>query len=537
MSFLQALQADRDDMTTVATTEQIDTDIAIVGSGFAGTLTALALRRRGMRVALIERGRHPRFAIGESSTPLANLLIEEIADRYDLPRLRAFSKWGTWQRERPEIAGGLKRGFTFLFHDAGERFADDRNHARQLLVAASPHDEIGDTHWYRPAFDHALVRDAEADGVVYLDATQVDRLREEDSGIVLEGTRDGRELRISAPFLIDASGPRGFLHRALGLQPAALRWLPPTQALYTHFEGVERWDRVAPSGDAPPYPVDAAALHHVFDGGWIWILRFNNGITSAGAALTEPVATALRVEDGAPAWDRLLATLPSVRDQFRGAHARLPFVHAPRLAFRSREVCGRRWALLPSAAGVIDPLLSTGFPLTLLGITRLLDVLEHTAAGAARDAGLRAYAQETLEELDVTEQLVAALYATMSDPALFKRLTLLYFAAASYAETARRLGRPELAPGFLLHAHPRFGPALRECAALARRAPTGAARDALFDRIDRAIEPFDVAGLLDRSRRDWYPVLAEDLLANACKLQASVDDVDRLLERCGFHVS
>ena len=35
---------------------------------------------------LIERGRHPRFAIGESSTPLANLLLEELADRYDLPR-------------------------------------------------------------------------------------------------------------------------------------------------------------------------------------------------------------------------------------------------------------------------------------------------------------------------------------------------------------------------------------------------------------------------------------------------------------------
>src|SRR6185295_17783314 len=231
-------------------------------------------------------------------------------------------------------------------------------------------------------------------------------------------------------------------------------------------------------------PVDAAAMHHVFDGGWIWILRFNNGITSAGAALTGPVAAALHAEDGAPAWERLLATLPSVRDQFRSARARLPFVHAPRLAFRSRQVCGRRWALLPSAAGVIDPLLSTGFPLTLLGITRLVDVLEHTAEGPARDAGLRAYAQVTLDELDATEQLVAALYATMADPALFKRLTLLYFAAASYAESARRLGRPDLAPGFLLHAHPRFGPELRECAGLARRAPAGAARDALFDRID-----------------------------------------------------
>ncbi len=85
-------------------TPHIDADVVVVGSGFAGALTALAFRRTGRRVVLVERGRHPRFAIGESSTPLANLLLEEIADRYDLPRVRAFSKWGTWQRAHPDVA-------------------------------------------------------------------------------------------------------------------------------------------------------------------------------------------------------------------------------------------------------------------------------------------------------------------------------------------------------------------------------------------------------------------------------------------------
>lgn len=516
-------------------TERLDTDVAIVGSGFAGALTALALRRRGQRVVLIERGRHPRFAIGESSTPLANLLIEELADRYDLPRIRAFSKWGTWQRERPEVAVGLKRGFTFLFHRDGERFPPDADHARQLLVAASPHDGIADTHWYRPDFDHALVREAQADGVIYLDETRVEGIQETDAAIELTGTRDGQAVQISARFLVDASGPRGCLHRLLALPSAPSRWLPPTQALYSHFEQVERWDRIAPADGTPPYPIDAATLHHVFDGGWIWILKFNNGITSAGAALTDRLAREVRADEGAAAWDRLLARLPSVGDQFRAARPLMPFVHMPRVAFRSGRVCGARWALLPSAAGVIDPLLSTGFPLTLLGIGRLLHVLDTTADGPEREAGLRGYAQATLDELDVTERLVAALYHTMGDPLLFKRLTLLYFAAASYAEAARRLGRPELAPGFLLHAHPRFGPELRRCAEEAST-EHGMDRAALMDRIDRAIEPFDVAGLLDRSRKDWYPALGSDLLANASKLDASVEEVERLLERCGFPV-
>jgi FADH2 O2-dependent halogenase len=284
----------------------------------------------------------------------------------------------------------------------------------------------------------------------------------------------------------------------------------------------------------PPYPPDAAALHHVFPGGWIWVLRFNNGITSAGAALTDPLAATLQASEGAPAWDRLLRALPTVGDQFQSARATLPFVHLPRVAFRCRKVVGEKWALLPSAAGVIDPLLSTGFPLTLLGLARLLDVLETTVPGAQRQAALATYAQTTQEELDVTEQLVGALYACMADPALFKRLSLLYFAAASYSETVRRLGRPHLAPGFLLNAHPDFGAELRACAALAAEVPAGAARTDLFNRIDRAIDPFDTAGLLDRTRRDWYPFLPADLIASASKLEASAEDVDRLLARCGL---
>jgi len=508
---------------------RVDADVAVVGSGFAGSMVALALRSRGQRVVLVERGRHPRFAIGESSTPLANLLLEELADRYDLPTIRVFSKWGTWQRSRPDVGGGLKRGFTFFFHQPGEHFADDRGHEHQLMVAASPHDEVGDTHWYRPDFDHNLVREAEAAGAIYLDDTTIDRVAFQHDGATLEGSRRGQAVHITASFVVDASGPRGFLARALDLEAPALRWLPPTQGIYTHFTGVRRWDELMPESGTP-YPSDDAALHHVFPGGWIWVLRFANGVTSAGAALTDPAAARIAASEGGAAWDRLLGWLPSVGEQFLDARAVHPWIASPRLAFRTKRVCGPNWALLPSAAGVIDPLLSTGFPLTLLGIHRLLAILE----SGPSEASLREYERVTLAELDATEMLVAALYMSMSDVQLFKRLTLLYFAAASFSEAARRLGRPGLAPGFLLHAHPAFGADLHTCCAIALARPQGRARDELIKMIDLAIEPFDVAGLRDRSRRDWYPALASDLLENAAKLDASQAEIQALLERCGL---
>src|SRR5688572_15505204 len=167
-----------DRAVTMAYRQPVDADVVVVGSGFAGALAALALRRRNRRVVLIERGRHPRFAIGESTTPLTNLLLEELADRYDLPQVRAFSKWGTWQRTHPHLGCGLKRGFTFMFHRRHEAFVGGAEHERQLLVAASPHDDVADTHWYRPDFDHALVQMAQEAGAIYLDETRIDAMRD-----------------------------------------------------------------------------------------------------------------------------------------------------------------------------------------------------------------------------------------------------------------------------------------------------------------------------------------------------------------------
>ena len=83
---------------------------------------AMIAHRLGYRVILIERGRHPRFAIGESASPLAGILIEQLADRYDLPRVRPLSAFGTWQRTYPDVVCGLKRGFSYFRHEVRTPF-------------------------------------------------------------------------------------------------------------------------------------------------------------------------------------------------------------------------------------------------------------------------------------------------------------------------------------------------------------------------------------------------------------------------------
>ena len=511
-------------------------DVAIVGSGFAGSLFALVARGAGRSVVLLEKGAHPRFAIGESSSPLANLLLEEIAARFDLPRLLPLTAWGTWRRAYPEIACGLKRGFTFYRHEEGRRFVGAPDRSDQLLVAASPNDAVADTHWYRPDFDHFLVREAEAAGASYRDRSRLAAVSREGNGWRLEGDRLGEPFSVCARFLVDASGRDAALSAALSCGDASPSGLPATQGLFTHFTDVKRLDSMRDFAGfaAPPYPVDDAAVHHVFPGGWIWVLRFSNGITSAGVAAEDALARDLRLEEGEPAWQRLLARFPSVRAQFAEARVALPFVHAPRLGFRRARAAGDGWALLPSAAAFADPILSMGFPLALLGIQRLGHALAgdwDTPRFAERVAE---YGEATLAESDAAARLVGALYATFDDFPLFSELSKLYFAAASFSEAARRLGKVNLANSFLLTRNPSYGPALRRICDTARTLLYPDARERLLADISRAIAPFDVAGLLDASRRNWFPVKADDLRRAASKLEATPDEVDRLLAASGF---
>ncbi len=481
-------------------------DVAIVGSGFAGSLLALVARRLGLSVLLLEKGSHPRFAIGESTSPLANLLLEELATRYDLPRLVPFAKWGSWRRAYPDVSCGLKRGFSFFHHAEGRPFADAADRHDQLLVAASPNDEVADTHWYRSDFDAFLVEEARGAGADYLDEAGIESTAFESGKFRIDARRRGKGISLRSRFLVDASGRSGALHAALGVR-RVVPFLPSTQGLFTHFEGVRRLDDMGiPRGpEIPPYPIDDAAVHHVFPGGWIWILRFGSGLTSAGVAASDALADGVGFARGEVAWKRLLERFPTIRDQFENARPTLPFVHALQLPFRVDRAAGPGWALLPSAAAFADPLLSTGFPLALLGIHRLAGALEEDFGTPRFDVRLAAHGALTLREADRSARLVAALYGAFGDFPLFVELSKLYFAAAHFSESARRCGRPELAGTFLCGEHEEFGPALDACCRAALGPLDAKGRERLLADVARAVALVDIAGLLDASRRNWFP--------------------------------
>jgi FADH2 O2-dependent halogenase len=510
-------------------------DLAIVGSGFGGSLLAMAARRLGLTVLLTERGTHPRFAIGESTSPLMNLLIEQIAERYNLPRLLPLTTYGAWQRTYPEVVCGLKRGFTYFQHTAGEPYRVAPGRANQLLVAASPADEIADTHWLRADVDHFLLKEAVALGAGYLDETlltDVERLSAE--GATLRGTRRGQPLEIRARLVIDATGPRGFLSRALAIPETDLPCYPKTQALYSHFIHVRRCDQMPAyrSGEAeetPPYPMDDAAVHHLFDGGWMWALRFNNGVTSAGFACTDRFADEIGLSEGAPAWDRFLQRFPTIGEQFASAEALYPLRRLERLTYRAAQAAGDGWAMLPSAAAFVDPLFSNGMPLTLLGIERMGRILEEAWGTDALTERLQEYGRITLEEADGTARLIAGCYAAFQSFPLFAAYSMFYFAAASYSEMARRLGKSSRVTRYLARNIAPFREAMDELEERLQR--EGSRLDAVrfADEVARRIAPLNIAGLCDPAKRNWYGVDLNDLIVHADRLGFSPETMREIV--------
>ena len=491
----------------------------------------MVARRLGLTVLLLEKGRHPRFAIGESTSPLANLLLEQIALHYDLPRLLPLASYGPWQRTYPNLGCGLKRGFSYFHHVSGRASAPERS--RQLLVAASPNDELADTHWLRADVDEFLVGEAIAAGADYWDSVLLTGADLE-GGPRLTGERRGQPFTVRTRLIVDATGPSGFLARKLGIAETPFADYPATQSLYSHFTGVRRWKDTHPSqtADTPPYPADDAALHHVFDGGWMWVLRFGNGVTSAGIAVTDTLAQELRLSDGEAAWSRFLARFPQIGEQFADAVPVRSFTYSPRLAYRAGQAAGPGWALLPSAAAFVDPLFSTGIPLTLLGIERLGLILEQFWGQDTLNAEFQEYSALTLAEADATADFIGACYAAMPRFPLFAALSMFYFTAASFSEMARRLDKRHLVGRFLASDHPRFGPNLRACTGWVRRnAQTASeAEVAGFERqVAEAISCLNVAGLADPVKRNWYGVDLGDVVAGAEKLGMTSSEIREVL--------
>jgi FADH2 O2-dependent halogenase len=415
-------------------------DVAIAGSGLGGSILARALNRRGCRVLLIERAHHPRFTVGESSTPLAALSLERLARDYELPDLHNMASYERWTRHHPDLRRGLKRGFTFYRHQAGSNVVPTAADRTALLVAASPNDRVADAHWLRADVDHYLVRQAQAEGVDYFDRSTIIDIEIGDSEVEIGLAPGAAHTAIRADVLVDATGKGGLVKELLGVgdgRPLETR----SALLYGHFRNVIPLFELTAAEEGAPYPAPWSAVHHLIDEGWIYELRFDDGLISAGALLREPPKG-----EAAEVWGRLIARYPVLHRAFSSALPVVPLTLEPRVQHRMAAAAGHRWVALPHTYAFVDPFYSSGIAWTLRGVERLAELLADPAArgaGAANGSAFRRYAELLELESEQLDTLISTTYRAFDDFELFAAYAMTYFVSASWAESRERLLQPE----------------------------------------------------------------------------------------------
>lgn len=487
----------------------------IAGSGFAGSILAMCLIKIGYKVCLVEKDRHPRFTIGESSTPIADMILRNLANEYDLPFLNNISRYGDWQRHHPEVICGLKRGFSYYHHTKGEPFKRDKDHKKDLLVAASMNDQNSDTNWLRSDVDHFLVKKAVEFGVTLLEKTEITgltRLSEKNRWKVELNDPDNEKC-VETEWLIDATGSTEFSTRFFDTSVSDDPFYTHSSAIFTHMHDVSHWsdqlNRISHYMDDYPYNPDNSALHHLIDEGWIWMLRFRNGLLSCGLLLDGDITGRLEKQAPDEIWRNTIESYPSLREIFKNGNiANKPdhFIRTKRLQRLLSVNHGDGWIALNHTFGFVDPMHSTGIAHSLKGIEDLLTIFRNNKRELSdihnQLAGLY---EMTRKEILLIDKLVSMTYNSRSNFNLFHATVMLYFVATVQYEQKRLKGdKPE---AFL-------------CAtdAVIEELVTNAHRDLLsmsgntdkmsqqsfIQKLKKRIELLNGVGLMDESRKNMY---------------------------------
>ena len=403
-------------------------DVAIIGSGVAGSTLGAILARQGLKVILFEAGSHPKFAIGESMILETSEIMRSLAELYDIPELAFFSSENYF--EHIGTSHGIKRHFSYAHHTEGQPFDIERT--LQAVIPKQPHGH--ELHLYRQDTDYFLMTVAIRHGAQVLQNTPVQSVEIDAAGVTLL-TSSGQQFE--AEYVVDAGGFRSLLAKQFDLRHHNLQ--THSRAIFTHMVGVPCFHQVTASQAAYqlPFQLSEGTLHHVFHGGWLWVIPFDNHakstnpLCSVGLMLDPRIHPAQQDLSPEAEFFQFIERFPSIAQQFRQAKAVRNWTRTGRIQYSSKQVVGDRFCLLGQAAGFVDPLFSKGLYTALTCTSVLAErLLTAKAVGDYSAKHFQPVEALTLAYIQANDQLVAHAYQSFSDYRLWAPFSVLWLTGA-----------------------------------------------------------------------------------------------------------
>ncbi len=409
-------------------------DVAIIGSGIGGSTLASVLARQGLSVIVFEGGTHPRFTIGESMILETSEAMRTLAEFYDVPEIAYYSSENFY----PFIGTqhGVKRHFSFVHHTPGKHV--DVHKTLQAVIPKRPYGH--EIHITRQDSDYYLTSVAISYGATVLQNTPIKDICIGSDKVTISTNKDQT---FYSDYIVDAGGMKSILAEKFNWRHRDLK--SHSRTLFTHMSDVPGFNDVTlpPTEYGHPYPFSQGTLHHIFKGGWLWVIPFNNHPTSTNPLCSVGLQLDPRLypqrNDLTPEQEFLefIHCFPDIEAQLKQARPVRDWTRLERLQYAAHHVVGERFALLAHAAGFIDPLYSKGLYITHAQIFLMADLI--LKAKQTGDYSAQAFAPletMTLDYIAMHDSLVASSYKAWGHFKLWQVYEVLWLLGA-YLEYVR----------------------------------------------------------------------------------------------------
>jgi flavin-dependent dehydrogenase len=344
----------------------IETDVLVIGGGPAGSTAATFLARKGRRVLLAEKERHPRFHIGESLLPMS---------------MPIFDRLGVSEAIRS--IGVVKLGADFpAANEHGYNVFRFANMLRPVYGYAY--------QVKREEFDQVLFEHARKSGAQAIEGCRIEDVQFDNDRVSARAQfDDGTIAVINARYVLDASGRNTFLGTQFGLKKRHRRH--QSAALFAHFHGVER----RPGTDAGNISI------YQFEHGWVWVIPLRDDVTSVGA-VCNPEYLKQRSTNNAEFLMTTLRRIEPLAQRLQTA-AVAGNVHATgNYSYICRRWSGPRWLMIGDACAFLDPIFSTGVYLAMRSAERASETVNAILQEPGKERSLqRKYRREVRHGLGI----------------------------------------------------------------------------------------------------------------------------------------